>query len=320
MARVEPPRGRAEPQSAADYDERTVRAVRAVLIEVAQILGSFRDEFVIVGGAVPWLLLDNDAMRHVGTVDIDLGLDAEALGDGEYARLVELLKAHGYARDEHRREFQLVRRVPALDGGPPIDIVVDFLIPARAAVTKNRPPLIDGFRPVRASGAGLALQFRDTIEIEGEMPGGMANRVKVAIASIPALLAMKGFALDGRYKQKDAYDVYYCVRNFPGGPGALAEACRPLLVHEDAAAGYENINARFESFDGFGPKSVRRFVEETDVLQERTADQWQQDAFGQVDVWLRLLGLRTGSRFVPRRTESPRLLESTGRRLKEPGR
>lgn len=102
-------------------------------------------------------------------------------------------------------------------------------------------------------------------------------------------------------------------------------AVRAVLIEEDAAARYENINAKFESFDGFGPKSVRRFVEETDVLQERTADQWQQDAFGQVDVWLRLLGLRTGSRFVPRRTESPRLLEPTWRGigergLKEPGR
>lgn len=295
MARVEPPQVGNEPQSAADYEERTARAVRAVLIEIAQILGSFRGKFVIVGGAVPWLLLDNPAMRHVGTVDIDLSLHAEALGDGEYAKLVELLMGHGYAQHERRREFQLVRQTPAPDSGPPIDVVVDFLIPAGAAIARNRPPLIDGFRPVHASGAGLALRFRETIEIEGEMPGGTANRVKVAIASIPALLAMKGFALDGRYKQKDAYDVYYCVRNFPGGPDALAEACRPLLVHQDAAAGYEHINAKFESFDGFGPRSVRRFVEETDVLQERTADQWQQDAFGQVDVWLRLLGLRAGS-------------------------
>ena len=294
MARVEPPRGRAEPQSAADYEERTVRAVRAVLIEIAQILGSFRDKFVIVGGAVPWLLLDNAAMRHVGTVDIDLGLDAEALGDGEYARLVELLMEHGYAQGKHLEEFQLERRSPAPDDGSPIDVVVDFLIPKKAAVKKNRPPLIDGFRPVHASGAGLALQFRETIEIEGEMPGGMVNRVKVAIASIPALLAMKGLALDGRYKQKDAYDVYYCVRNFPGGPDALAGACRPLLVHEDAVAGYEHIDAKFETFNSLGPGFVRRFVEETDVLQERTADQWQQDAFGQVDAWLRLLGLRTG--------------------------
>ena len=35
------------------------------------------------------------------------------------------------------------------------------------------------------------------------------------MCSIPALLAMKGHALAGRYKQKDAYDIYYCVRNYP---------------------------------------------------------------------------------------------------------
>ena len=141
---------------------------------------------------------------------------------------------------------------------------------------------------------GLALQSYETVEIRGEMPGGATNRVKIAVASIPALLAMKGFALDGRYKQKDAYDVYYCVRNFPGGPDALAEACRPLLKHEDAVAGYEHINAKFETINSHGPVCVRRFVEESDVLQERTPDQWQQDAFGQVDAWLRALGLRTG--------------------------
>ena len=66
MAPIEPMLGRNEPQTAADYEERTARAVRAVLIEIAQILGSFRGRFVIVGGAVPWLLLDNEAMRHVG--------------------------------------------------------------------------------------------------------------------------------------------------------------------------------------------------------------------------------------------------------------
>ena len=29
-----------------------------------------------------------------------------------------------------------------------------------------------------------------------------------------------------------------------------------------------------------------------EMLEERTADQWQQDAFGQVDAWLPALGLR----------------------------
>ena len=295
MAPVVPRRDGNEPQSAADYEERTTAAAKSVLIEIAQILGSFRGKFVVIGGAVPWLLLDNDEMRHVGTLDVDLGVHAEALGDGEYARLVNVLKEHGYVQDENRREFQLVRRVATMDEGPPIDVVVDFLMPKGATIAKNRPPLIDRFRVIRASGAGLAFQSYEMVEIKGGMPGGAINRVELAVASIPALLAMKGFALDGRYKQKDGYDVYYCVRNFPGGPEALADACRPLLEYEDAADGYLHIDKKFETVDSLGPVSVRQFVEETDVLQERTAAQWQQDAFGQIDAWLRILGLRTES-------------------------
>ena len=86
-----------EPQSAADYDDRTTAAVKAVLVEIGQVLGSFRGKFAVIGGAVPWLLLDNEDMPHVGTLDLDLGLQAEALGDGEYARLIEELMAHGYS-------------------------------------------------------------------------------------------------------------------------------------------------------------------------------------------------------------------------------
>lgn len=72
----------AEPQSAADYDDRTTAAVKAVLVEIGQILGSFQGKFAVIGGAVPWLLLGNEDMPHVGTLDVDLSLDAEALGDG----------------------------------------------------------------------------------------------------------------------------------------------------------------------------------------------------------------------------------------------
>ena len=60
------------------------------------------------------------------------------------------------------------------------------------------------------------------------MPNGGHNRVELAVCSIPALLAMKGHALNGRLKQKDAYDVYFCVRNYPDGIEALASACRPF--------------------------------------------------------------------------------------------
>ena len=261
-------------------------------MEIGQILGSFKGKFAVVGGAVPWLLLDNEEMPHVGTLDLDLGLDAQVLGDGEYALLVEALLGHGYQQRKELRKFQLVRQVPAIDDGPPIDVVVDFLMPRDADIVRNDPPLIDDFAVQRADGADLATRFYEMVAVSGSMPAGGTNRIEVAVCSIPALLAMKGHAIERRHKRKDAYDIYYCVRNYPGGIEALAEACHLVLAHNSGAAGYRFIAGKFETPESYGPTSVRQFVEETEVLGDRTPDQWQQDAFGQVDAWLRILGLR----------------------------
>ena len=281
-----------EPQSAGDYDDRTTTAVKSVLIEIGQVLGSFNGKFAIVGGAVPWLLLSEADMPHIGTGDVDLGLDPSALGDGEYVRLVEALQEHGYHQRDNLRRFQLVRTVPARDDGPDIDVVVDFLMSRDAEITKNTPPLISQFAVQRADGADLALRFYEMVAIEGDMPDGGRNLVRIAVASIQALLAMKGYAIANRLKRKDAYDIYYSIRNFPDGIDALVEATRPLLDVQSARQGYCLISDKFRNIEDFGPTSVRRFVEGSYLLGNRTADQWQQDAFGQVDAWLRGLSLR----------------------------
>ncbi len=283
---------RIEPQSANDYDDRTTAAVKSVLVEIGQILGSFKGKFAVVGGAVPWLLLSESDMPHIGTADVDLSLNAEALGDGEYVRLVESLQEQGYNQREDMRRFQLVRTVPARDGGSDINVVVDFLMPRDVEIVKNTPPLISNFAVQRADGANLALKFYQMVAIDSEMPDGGHNRVHIAVASIPALLAMKGYAIANRQKPKDAYDIYFCIRNFPDGLDALVAETKPLLEVDTAREGYLLIEGKFRDVDDFGPSSVRKFVEGSDALGERTADQWQQDAFGQVNAWLIELGLK----------------------------
>ena len=288
MAEINP----SDPQSANEYDDRTTAAVKAVLLEIGQILGSFKGKFAVVGGAVPWLLLDNFEMPHVGTIDVDLGLDAEALGDGEYVRLVDALMTHGYGQNKKLKKFQLVRRIEATDEGDPIDIVVDFLMPRDAVIDRNKPPIIEDFAVQRADGTDLAMRFNQMVAVRGAMPNGGTNQVEIAVCSIPALLAMKGYAVHNRLKQKDAYDIYYCIRNYPEGIDALAKDCLPLLNLPSGATGYGFINEKFDVIDGFGPTCVKNFVQESKILGDRTPDQWQQDAFGQVDAWLRALGLR----------------------------
>ena len=281
-----------EPQYATDYDDRTTVAVKSVLVEIGQVLGSYKGKFAVVGGAVPWLLLNEADMPHIGTLDVDLSLNAEALGDGEYAQLVESLLKQGYHQQKNLSRFQLVRTVPARDEGADIDIVVDFLMPRDAMIAKNAPLLVANFAVQRADGTDLALKFYQLVAIEGDMPEGGNNRVQIAVASIPALLAMKGYAITNRLKQKDAYDIYYSIRNFPGGVDALVAATRPLFDFETAKTGYLYIAEKFCHLDDFGPTSVRKFVNRPDMLGERNPDQLQQDAFGQVDAWLSALDLR----------------------------
>ena len=216
---------------------------------------------------------------------------AEALQDGQYADLVNELMSHGYAQTTITREFQLQRTVPARDGGPDIKVLVDFLMPKDAVIKKKRPKLVENFRVQRADGADLAVHFHELVAVSSLMPTGGRNTVEIAVCSIPALLAMKGYALEHRHKRKDAYDVHFCIRNYPGGPAALARDCKLLLHHESAIIGYRFIASKFNSLDGYGPTSVRTFVAESSVQGDLTPDQWQQDAFGQVHDWLTALGL-----------------------------
>ena len=84
---------------------------------------------------------------------------------------------------------------------------------------------------------------------------------------------MKGMALADRLKEKDAYDIYYRVRRYPGGLAALADAFRPQmsLVRE----GLTKIKQKFLSPDHAGPKWVADFLEIADpaerAIQQRAA-------------------------------------------------
>ena len=281
-----------EPDIARDYQERDVKAAYSVLIELGQVLGAWRDKFVIVGGAVPWLLLGEARPKHIGTLDIDLDLNPDALADGEYASLVEALEKKDYERGkEGLKPFQL-RRWVKVDAGEPVGVLVDLLMPRGARGDQNEDKLVEGLRVLGAHGGDVALTQNTAKKFEGRMPDGRTNEVELLVATIPALLVMKGYALVGRDKKKDAYDIYFSVRNFVGGPAALAAECAKLLGDEVARKGYEHIAGKFRHAGDFGPKTVRLFLEESAALGEMTPEQVQTDAFMQVSDLLKRIGFQ----------------------------
>lgn len=60
-----------EPRRYAEYESRQVEAARRVLVDVGQVLASFRDCLVVVGGWVPDLLISEAEEAHVGSIDVE---------------------------------------------------------------------------------------------------------------------------------------------------------------------------------------------------------------------------------------------------------
>jgi hypothetical protein len=67
-----------------DYNQIAVKAAYSVLIEVARVLGEYRDNIVLIGGWVPQFLFQNESEMHTGSIDIDLALDHRQITDDGY--------------------------------------------------------------------------------------------------------------------------------------------------------------------------------------------------------------------------------------------
>lgn len=138
---------------------------------------------------------------------------------------------------------------------------------------------------------GCDLAFEDPIEVrlEGEMPDGVKTSVTIRVASIVAFLVMKGMALSDRLKEKDAWDIYYCVKNYSDDIDDLVEIFGPYAGNTLVREGLEKIAQHFASEGHAGPKFVVDFEEMTDA-EERAL--MQRDAYERVNYLLEKLGVR----------------------------
>jgi len=103
------------------------------------------------------------------------------------------------------------------------------------------------------------------------------------VASIVPFLVMKGMALDERLKEKDAWDIYYCLQNYPGGLEQLVVDFRPHLGHGLVKEGLEKIAKHFGSEKHVGPKFVADFEEITEPEEREIRER---DAYEKVRYFL----------------------------------
>lgn len=156
------------------------------------------------------------------------------------------------------------------DGEPPVQVEIEFLAPTEAKLKRNQPKLLPGFRVLQAAGCAAAFHAPEQIEISGRMIGGARNKVCMSVASLPDFLIMKTLALAGRDKPKDAYDLCYCLDNYPGGLARLTKEWQRRARDKNVTKAVKILREKFETVDAFGPMQVVEFHNATDP-EERDA-------------------------------------------------
>jgi len=280
------------------YYPGVVEASLSVLVELATMLRRYRDALVLIGGWVPYFILQQygerqTEFRHVGSIDIDLLIDPAVITEDVYATITDLLLERGYQPSPNVL-YQFSRTVATPDGGQKHTVGVDFLTPRGPGSRRrsHRHRLIQpGLNARTLDGAEVALSHNFPLQIAGLLPGNGWTEVVINVADVIACLALKGIALGERYREKDAYDIYAVCAYHRGGPGAVADRLRPVLDSPVLGRGLGAIADRFESPDAEGPWWAANFLSQDDPEQHARV---RQDAFMTVQEVVRLLRTSPG--------------------------
>jgi hypothetical protein len=271
--------------SKSDYSRDVVEVCKSVLIELVNILGEFKDSMVLVGGGVPPFLYPG-RKDYVGTTDIDLALNHLTVTDETYRTIGTLLVQHGYREGKQPYIFERDVIIPE---SRTITIEVDLLSGEYGGTGEShRHQRIQDVLGKKARGCELAFMSKQEFVIEGELPEGGKDSAKLCVAGVVPFIVMKGFALS-RLKEKDAWDIHFCLSSYGGNMQELLEEFGPFMKEGMVKKGLECISEKFASPEHIGPRHVADFAEVEDA-EERA--RIIRDSFERVDYLLRKLGIR----------------------------
>jgi hypothetical protein len=223
-------------------DER-VEANRILLREVCALLAEHGDDAVLIGGWVPDVRFPTARPPHIGSIDVDMLL---RLRREQQGAVVALLLKNGFRQGEHR--YQFFKDVRIANGRTNV-ARLDLLTSAQ-----HHQEFFDDSEPSLRPVHGVDIAFRDNTVL----PIGAVGDVSVRVAGIAAFLTMKGIALHDRSprRPKDAYDIHYCLEQYPDGIVAIAAEFERFQGDELVRESLSKMASLFRNEEDEGPRMV----------------------------------------------------------------
>ena len=249
-----------KPSTASDYNPHQLNLVHSICLYISTIIGDYIDDLVIVGGLVPTLIIPQvpppeGAEAHVGTQDLDIGFSLGVLNSDRYQKIVERLRGAGFIPDVNKNQNPTFQRWKLEKS---VNVTVDFLIPqtTQDEIGGTIKHFDKDFGAVITPGLELAFQDRIKLSIHGQTP--FAKR-DIWVCGPGAYILLKALAFGSRGENKDAYDLFYVVRNFGSGCEEVIQHLLPLIENKHGAKAIDILKRDFSNPSSVGSVRVARF-------------------------------------------------------------
>ena len=253
-----------KPSIASDYNPQQLDLVHSVCLYICTVIGDYIDDLVIVGGLVPNLIIPQapppeGAEAHVGTQDLDIGFSLGVFDCNRYQEIAQRLRGAEFFPDFSEKQNPTFQRWKLEKF---IDATIDFLIPQTSQndIGGSIKHFETDFGAVITPGLELAFQDRIKLTISGKTPFGEKAKRDVWVCGPGAYIILKALTFDNRGENKDAYDLFYVVRNFGSGYKEVIQHLLPLIENEHGKKAIEILKRDFSDPGSVGSVRVARFI------------------------------------------------------------
>ena len=204
-----------------------------------------------------------------------MGLSLAVLNAERYEDLTARLRRAGFEPDVNEAgnpTFQRWKIEPSRN----LKVTVDFVVPPSLDEDEGGKirHIEKDFAAVITPGLQLAFQDRQRISLEGTTILGEQASRDIWVCGPGAFITLKALAFGIRGENKDAYDLYYVIRNYGSGMDDVLKHLIPIRHEHALQKALQILRRDFSDPDGLGPRRVAEF------LYRSPNDEVQADAAG----------------------------------------
>jgi hypothetical protein len=278
------------------YESKLVNTSKSILLEVFTLLNEYKDHLVLVGGWVPFLLLEKYKpvkidFQHVGSIDIDIALNHRNLPglDEVYESIREKLEKSSYKTRKSKDGQDIPHSLEKEFQGTFIHI--DFLASESGGTGKgHRHQRVQGLLAIKSNGVDLAFQNKEVIHLEGILPNGASHAIDINIAGVVAMITMKSYAYDSApiNRIKDVYDIYAVLKYYKNGVESIIKEAQYFNQDNLFLEATQKLGNFFTKTNSLGPIGLADFI----LPEAKGSEDWEfyrRDIYELVEKFLRSL-------------------------------